>query len=129
MIPLFSDLRNVKSPAMRARQPLRLVCRVHVEIHGTQQANFFYARKEVKSMASYAFATLQARQTLQELWEQGKTVKDMAEALDVPLSTLYTELRRGRSGVRLPDQRLQYDATLAQLRMQQELERRGKQSR
>lgn len=61
-------------------------------------------------MASYAFATLQARQTLQELWEQGKTVKDMAEALDVPLSTLYTELRRGRSGVRLPDQRLQYDA-------------------
>ena len=74
-------------------------------------------------MASYAFATLQARQTLQELWEQGKTVKDMAAALDVPLSTLYTELRRGRSGVRLPDQRLQYDATLAQLRMQQELER------
>ena len=63
-------------------------------------------------MASYAFATLQARQELQELWEQGKTVKDMAEALDVPLSTLYTELRRGRSGVRLPDQRLQYDATL-----------------
>ena len=51
-------------------------------------------------MASYAFATLQARQTLQELWEQGKTVKDMAAALDVPLSTLYTELRRGRSGVR-----------------------------
>ena len=62
-------------------------------------------------MASYAFATLQARQALQELWEQGKTVKDMAVALDVPLSTLYTELRRGRSGVRLPDQRLQYDAT------------------
>ena len=80
-------------------------------------------------MASYAFATLQARQALQELWEQGKTVKDMAVALDVPLSTLYTELRRGRSGVRLPDQRLQYDASLAQLRMQQELERRGKQSR
>lgn len=77
-------------------------------------------------MASYAFATLQARQALQELWEQGKTVKDMAVALDVPLSTLYTELRRGRSGVRLPDQRLQYDASLAQLRMQQELERRGK---
>ena len=73
-------------------------------------------------MASYAFATLQARQELQELWEQGKTVKDMAEALDVP------ELRRGRSGVRLPDQRSQYDATLAQLRMQQELERRGKHS-
>lgn len=80
-------------------------------------------------MASYAFATLQARQKLQELWEQGMAVKGMSTALEVPLSTLYTELRRGRSGDRLPDQRLQYDASLAQLRMQQELERRGKQSR
>lgn len=80
-------------------------------------------------MASYAFATLQARQKLQELWEQGMAVKDLSTALEVPLSTLYAELRRGRSGDRLPDQRLQYDATLAQLRMQQELERRGKQSR
>lgn len=80
-------------------------------------------------MAGYAFATLQARQKLQELWEQGMAVKDLSAALEVPLSTLYTELRRGRSGDRLPDQRLQYDASLAQLRMQQELERRGKQSR
>ena len=80
-------------------------------------------------MASYAFATLQARQKLQELWERGMAVKDLSAALEVPLSTLYTELRRGRSGDRLPDQRLQYDASLAQLRMQQELERRGKQSR
>lgn len=80
-------------------------------------------------MASYAFATLQARQKLQELWEQGMAVKDLSAALEVPLSTLYTELRRGRSEDRLPDQRLQYDASLAQLRMQQELERRGKQSR
>ena len=113
------------------RHPLHLVCRVQIVKSGTRQAKFFYARKQKRgeNMASYAFATLQARQALQELWEQGKTVKDMAVALDVPLSTLYTELRRGRSGVRLPDQRLQYDASLAQLRMQQELERRGKQSR
>lgn len=27
------------------RQPLRLVCRVHVEIHGTPQANFFMPEK------------------------------------------------------------------------------------
>lgn len=46
-------------------------------------------------MASYAFATLQARQKLQELWEQGTAVKDLSTALEVPLSTLYTELRRG----------------------------------
>lgn len=80
-------------------------------------------------MAGYAFHTLQARQNLQALWEQGKTAKELADAMSVPLSTVYTELRRGRSGDRLPDQRLEYNATLAQLKMQQELERRGTQSR
>lgn len=79
-------------------------------------------------MAGYAFQSLQARQALQTRWEQGQTAKALAEALSVPLSTIYTELRRGRSGDRLPDQRLKYDADLAQLTMQQELERRGTQS-
>ncbi len=77
-------------------------------------------------MAGYAFQSLQARQALQERWEQGQTAKVLAEALSVPLSTLYTELRRGRTGDRLPDQRLKYDAGIAQLRMQQELEQRGR---
>ena len=77
----------------------------------------------------YAFQSLQARQRLQTLWEeQGQTAKALANSLSVPLSTVYTELRRGRSGDRLPDQRLKYDADLAQLTMQQELERRGTQS-
>lgn len=77
-------------------------------------------------MAGYAFQSLQARQALQTRWEQGQTAKALANALNVPLSTLYTELRRGRSGDRLPDQRLKYDADLAQLRMQRELEKRGR---
>ena len=45
-------------------------------------------------MAGYAFRTLQARKDLQTLWENGNTVKDLAAALKVPLSTVYTELRR-----------------------------------
>lgn len=77
-------------------------------------------------MAGYAFQSLQAREQLQRLWEQGSTAKDLADVMSVPLSTVYTELRRGRDGERLPDQRLRYDAALAQLRMQQELERRGR---
>lgn len=79
-------------------------------------------------MAGYAFRTLQARKNLQTLWEQGNTAKDLAATLKVPLSTVYTELRRGRTGDRRPDQRLKYDAARAQLTMQQELERRGTQS-
>ena len=55
-------------------------------------------------MAGYAFQSLQARQTLQTLWEeQGQTAKTLAKTLSVPLSTVYTELRRGRTGDRLPD--------------------------
>jgi len=57
---------------------------------------------------------------------RGMTAKDLAEHLRVPLSTIYTELRRGRTGDRLPDQRLEYDAELAQLRVQESLERRGR---
>ena len=78
-------------------------------------------------MAGYAFQSLQARQTLQTLWEeQGQTAKTLANTLSVPLSTVYTELRRGRTGDRLPDQRLEYDAKLTQLKIQQELEQRGR---
>ena len=62
-------------------------------------------------MAGYAFRTLQARKDLQTLWENGNTAKDLAAALKVPLSTVYTELRRGRTGDRLPDQRLKYVST------------------
>lgn len=77
-------------------------------------------------MPGYTFKTLQERQKIQELWERGNTVKDMAAELGVPVSTLYVEMRRGHSGDRLPDYRLKYDASLAQLKMHQELEQRGK---
>ena len=79
-------------------------------------------------MAKLRFATLQARQKLQELWEQGMAVKDLSTALEVPPVHPLHGTAPGPLRDRLPDQRLQYDATLAQLRMQQELERRGKQA-
>ncbi len=54
-------------------------------------------------------------------------VKDLSTALEVPPVHPLHGTAPGPLRDRLPDQRLQYDATLAQLRMQQELERRGKQ--
>ena len=77
-------------------------------------------------MADYAFRSYEERQKIQSLWENGGTAKDIAEALELSLSAVYTELRRGRDGTRLPDQRLKYDAGLAQLRVQEALERRGR---
>ncbi len=77
-------------------------------------------------MADYAFRSYEERQKIQSLWENGSTAKDIAGALELSLSAVYTELRRGRDGTRLPDQRLKYDADLAQLRVQEALERRGR---
>lgn len=77
-------------------------------------------------MADYAFRSYEERQKIQSLWENGGTAKDIAGALELSLSAVYTELRRGRDGTRLPDQRLKYDADLAQLRVQEALERRGR---
>lgn len=77
-------------------------------------------------MADYAFRTLEDRQKIEKLWEAGKTPKEISEKLGKSLAVIYTELSRGQDGTRLPDQRLRYSADLAQKRVQQSLEKRGK---
>ena len=52
--------------------------------------------------------------------------KEIADKLEAPLSSIYSELRRGQDGSRLPNQRFCYNANLAQLRIQQSFERRGR---
>lgn len=77
-------------------------------------------------MADYAFRTLEDRQKIEKLWEDGRTPKEISETTGVSVHVVYNELTRGRDGTRLPDQRLRYSAELAQRRVQASLERRGK---
>lgn len=77
-------------------------------------------------MAGYAFRSFEERQKIQSMWENGAPAKDIATVLELSLSTVYTELRRGRDGSRLPNKRLRYDADLAQLKVQEGFERRGR---
>jgi IS30 family transposase len=77
-------------------------------------------------MPYYAFRTLEERNKVEKLWEDGLTPKEIATETDRSLGAIYAELPRGQDGSRLPDQRLRYSAELAQLRVQQSLERRGK---
>lgn len=77
-------------------------------------------------MADYRFRNISERQGIQRLWESGNTAKEIADSMGLALSSVYTELKRGQDGTRLPDQRLKYSAELAQLRMQQSFERRGR---
>jgi len=74
----------------------------------------------------YTFRSFEERQKIQKMWEDGVPVKDIAAALDRSPSVIYTELRRGRDGTRLPNKRLKYDADLAQLSVQEGFERRGR---
>ncbi len=77
-------------------------------------------------MAGYAFRSFDERKQIEGLWEAGTPAKEIAAKLNISISAFYTELRRGQDGARLPDQRRRYDADLAQLRVQQSLERRGR---
>ena len=79
-----------------------------------------------EDVADYAFRTLEDRKKIETLWSAGKTPKELAEELEKSQAVIYTELARGQDGTRLPDQRLRYSATLAQRRVQQSLERRGR---
>lgn len=79
-------------------------------------------------MADYAFRSYHERQEIERMVEAGMSVKEIASSLGISLSTVYAELRRGRDGTRLPDKRLRYNADLAQLSVQQGLERRGRRS-
>lgn len=79
-------------------------------------------------MADYAFRSYHERQEIERMVEAGMSVKDIAASLGISPSAVYAELRRGRDGTRLPDKRLRYNADLAQLSVQQGLERRGRRS-
>jgi IS30 family transposase len=77
-------------------------------------------------VADYAFRTLEDRQKIEKLWEDGRTPKEISASLDKSMAVIYAELTRGQDGTRLPDRRLRYSAELAQRRVQASLERRGK---
>ncbi len=79
-----------------------------------------------ENVADYAFRTLEDRQKIEKLWEDGRTPKEISETTGVSVHVIYTELTRGQDGTRLPDQRLRYSADVAQRRVQASLERRGK---
>ena len=77
-------------------------------------------------MACYTMRTYEERTIIQKMWNDGAQAKEIADKLEAPLSTIYSELRRGQAGSRLQNQRLRYNADLAQLRVQQSFERRGR---
>jgi IS30 family transposase len=80
-------------------------------------------------VADYAFRTLEDRQKIEKLWEDGRTPKEISAQMGKSLTVIYTELPRGQDGTRLTDQRLRYSAELAQRRVQESLEKRGKRTR
>ena len=71
-----------------------------------------------ENVADYAFRTLEDRQKIEKLREDGRTPKEISETRGVPVHVDYNERTRGQDGARLPDQRLRYSADVAQRRVQ-----------
>ena len=57
-------------------------------------------------MACYTMRTYEERTIIQKMWNDGAQAKEIADKLEAPLSTIYSELRRGQDGSRLQNQRL-----------------------
>ena len=53
-------------------------------------------------MADYAFRTLEDRQKIEKLWEDGQTPKEISETTGVSVHVVYKEMARGQDGTRLP---------------------------
>jgi len=51
-------------------------------------------------MADYAFRTIEDRRKIQEMWEEGRSPREIAGAFEKSLDVVYTELSRGRDGTR-----------------------------
>lgn len=127
----FGLIRSISNPVENVKpkfslkaywQALLLDCRVIQD----PCSLIFLCREEVKQMATYAYRSISERQKIQSLWESGASVKEIAQDFDLSVSAIYTELKRGYDGTRLPDMRRRYDAELAQLTVQKSIERRGR---
>ena len=76
-------------------------------------------------MRNYRYLTLADREKLESHYLKGERPQDIADTLGVHVATIYKELKRGDTGDLDCNMRQGYNAKLAQLRLQQNLKRRG----
>jgi IS30 family transposase len=69
--------------------------------------------------------TLADREAIELRYREGERPQDIADSLGVHVATIYNELKRGDTGDLDCNMRQVYSAKLAQLRLQQNLKRRG----
>lgn len=69
--------------------------------------------------------TPEARVIIQRRWHAGDNAKDIADALGIGVTTIYAELKRGRTGKLTELGRPEYDPELARINYYKALSRRG----
>lgn len=73
------------------------------------------------------FRSIENRREIQRAYEFGATAEQLLLVMDVKsLATVYSELKNGYDGTRLPDGRRRYNAELAHERFIETLEHRGR---
>ena len=78
-----------------------------------------------ENVRNYRYLTLADREKLESHYLKGERPQDIADTLGVHVATIYKELKRGDTGDLDCNMRQGYNAKLAQLRLQQNLKRRG----
>ena len=78
-----------------------------------------------ENVRNYRYLTLADREALESRYLKGERPQDIADSLGVHVATIYKELKRGDTGDLDCNMRQGYNAKLAQLRLQQNLKRRG----
>lgn len=73
----------------------------------------------------YRYLSYEDRQTIERMWAEGQKPKEIAYTIGVHTATIYNELKRGQTGRFDRNQRLAYDASLAERRIQEGFKRRG----
>lgn len=88
---------------------------------------FFLAKKgKEDNLITCRYFTYEDRKKLEDLYNTGSALPNIADTLGVHLATIYRELNRGSTGEIDANGRAGYDAELAQKNMLESLKRRGR---
>ena len=91
-------------------------------------AHYFFLAKKGKedNLITCRYFTYEDRRKLEDLYNAGSALPNIADTLGVQLATIYRELNRGSTGEIDANGRVGYDAELAQKNMLESLKRRGR---
>ena len=80
-------------------------------------------------MSNYRYLTFKDRMLIETMYKSGARALDIATALKVHTPTIYSELKKGRTGERDENGQYEYSAEVAEAQTQENLKTKGNHSK